>query len=113
MNFSGSDLNAAIQIITSIAKDEVCKSMIEDMKRVQRDLLEAEAVARRKKSTILIKSIARIDYSLELLQRDYSKIKSNMTPDAKSVVEQYISNINNQKLRLTLEKRKLSRESKL
>ncbi len=104
------ETNDIISIIVSVYKDKVEMELLQSFMTEYNNLLQAEADARRIKSTNIIKQIAALKIALSKFEFTYEKIKAvNGKIDE---IEKYIYSIESKIKRLSFEKNNITKAMK-
>lgn len=93
-----------ISIITAYFKDKTNNEAIENIKNACYELAEVETETRRRKSSEIIRIMAKLDMNIELFEKEYNKIKENLAEEAKNCLENFINDCKLKRKRLKREK---------
>ncbi|SNS70026.1 hypothetical protein SAMN05446037_101775 [Anaerovirgula multivorans] len=98
------DLYSIFSMIKAHVKDVTIDDLERSMISAQRELIEAEAQARRKKNAGIIKTMHTINMQLIEVKNSYSKIRNELSEEACEEIETWIKSY--EKYRQTLVKEK-------
>lgn len=90
MIFSDDDLYSIFTVIRALIKDVQIDELERCMINAQRELIEAEAQARRNKNTHIIKSMHAINMQLIEVNNSFSKIRKDLNEEACNEIEEWI-----------------------
>lgn len=93
-----------ISIITAYFKDKTNNEAIENIKNACYELAEVETETRRRKSSEIIRIMAKLDINIKLFEKEYNKIKENLTEESKNCLENFINDCKLKRKRLKREK---------
>ena len=93
-----------ISIITAYFKDKANNESLKNIKEACYKLSETETEARRRKSSEIIKLISKLDINIKLFEKEYNKIKENLTEEAKNSIENFINKYKHERKMLLKEK---------
>lgn len=104
MDISYCDL---IAIVSSAHKDKEYKDAVKKMHDAFHELILAEGASRRKKTSVLIHSKARLDNEMLLFKIQYNRIKNQLTNEAIIAIEEWQKKIEQKKMDIIFEIKKL------
>lgn len=93
-----------INIIMAYFKDKANNEAIENIKNACYELAEVETETRRRKSSEIIRIMAKLNVNIELFEKEYNKTKENLTEEAKNCLENFINDCKLKRKRLKREK---------
>lgn len=109
MKLASLSIDDAFSLAVTASKDLIYQECLQRIQTAHHALMLAEAEERRGKSEAIIRAMAKIDLELELFQREFSRISSALTAEARGVIQTYINNIVTERNELSRQKKKLSR----
>lgn len=93
-----------INIIMAYFKDKTNNEAIENIKEACYELAKIETETRRRKSSEIIRIMAKLNMNIELFEKEYNKIKENLTEEAKNCLENFINDYKLKRKRFKREK---------
>lgn len=100
-------LEDMLAVVLAASKDKAYVDAVEKMQRAYRELILADAQARRSKTAVLIRSMARIDAELIRFKRERDRVASNLTPEAHGAIDMYLKTVEQAKKDIMREKNAL------
>ena len=90
-----------------ICKEQEYRQLEEKLHSSYIELMAVEANCRRQKASAIIKSMQIFDRELKLLKFEYGRVKGRFDIESISAIEKYISEIEQLRKKLSLEKNKI------
>lgn len=98
------NVDVIINIIMAYFKDKANNEALTNIRKACYELAEIETETRRRKSSEIIKIIAKLDINIKLFEKEYNKIKESLTEEAKDNIENFINKYKYKRKMLVKEK---------